>query len=1020
MINMKIAKFYHLSRIVFLFFLATGLKVSGQHANSWINYSQDYVKLVVSDSAIHSVSVSSLPGDFQNNLNKLQLWHRGKQVAFKLANSNSAILFYGVSNDGTGDEFLYKNPSTFLPDPSQRTDIYYSLFSDKSAYFLTKSESTDPNDFIRIAEPTALTPGGAVEPFHWATEVKTFRKTYSHSVDLNFASPTYFQSFFQSGKGFSSIIHGKASNRTAYTLYPEYKPLINKGKEAYAYGDLVLEYNMANLYVAPENPNALAPQVSLLLYGRTGNANNITVQTIRGTPTAATVIRNIPGNILFSDFVGIKKDFELDISEEASDVDTDQKIKLRLFSNIDATSSATGLYSITYARVSYPEKLNMENASSKYFYFPATANAESHVLITNVPANSIVWDVTDRYNPIVISGQFSGGNFEANIARTSGKTLLLYIAQNTQNITSVGTARKYPTNDPANSEYLIIASDHLIDEVRSSDGYEAYRSSDDGGSFNVSSRSMTDIYDQFNYGEINPLAIRNYVSYMISSGVNTRQNLLLVGHSESIGDSITANRDLPNQVPTYGYPGSDPSLIENMGPNASLYVPVIPIGRITATTAQQLANYLAKVKEHEAAVPTSATWRKEVLTINGGKFEGESNQWNGFFNTYNAKVTGSPFSGSPTHHAKDPLNLTEPLPLNITTAINNGVGFTAYFGHGNPHYMDNNIGYATDNNRGYANSGKYPLMYFNGCGVGNIFKGSTVAYTKHSGLSTSDTDKNLPENVLSVSADWLLAPSKGAIAIIANSYYAYVTSSRTYLDALYDQLFKNNDSNRKTIGHIHRIVANTVKPTGMSPDPTIVLNTNQSTLQGDPALRMLLTTDSPLPVNLVSFKATYQSESQSVSLGWMTSSEKNNSHFVVERSADAKNFTTIGRLEGGGTIAASKDYYLTDANPLKGINYYRLNQVDTDGKNNYSNIVSAKVPVNEFFKIYPNPSKDLVKIILPEGQTLKSWTLTDKSGKILRNGFLETINISRFATGLYVLKITTSQNLLLTKTIVKE
>lgn len=84
-----------------------------------------------------------------------------------------------------------------------------------------------------------------------------------------------------------------------------------------------------------------------------------------------------------------------------------------------------------------------------------------------------------------------------------------------------------------------------------------------------------------------------------------------------------------------------------------------------------------------------------------------------------------------------------------------------------------------------------------------------------------------------------------------------------------------------------------------------------------------------LPVTLSSFKATRQSNS--VQLNWATASEKDNNYFNVLRAGDDKQFVTIGKINGSGTLATSKAYNLTDFKPNAGANYYKLTQTDFNG-----------------------------------------------------------------------------------------
>src|SRR5690606_21541103 len=90
------------------------------------------------------------------------------------------------------------------------------------------------------------------------------------------------------------------------------------------------------------------------------------------------------------------------------------------------------------------------------------------------------------------------------------------------------------------------------------------------------------------------------------------------------------------------------------------------------------------------------------------------------------------------------------------------------------------------------------------------------------------------------------------------------------------------------------------------------------------------------PVELTRFEARRTGDSQ-VLLSWETDSEKDNDYFAIERSGNGSDFGTIGKAPGKGTSQDKQQYRYTDGDPLPGINYYRLRQVDFDGKTDYSN-----------------------------------------------------------------------------------
>ncbi|MEZ5022171.1 MAG: T9SS type A sorting domain-containing protein [Chitinophagales bacterium] len=122
---------------------------------------------------------------------------------------------------------------------------------------------------------------------------------------------------------------------------------------------------------------------------------------------------------------------------------------------------------------------------------------------------------------------------------------------------------------------------------------------------------------------------------------------------------------------------------------------------------------------------------------------------------------------------------------------------------------------------------------------------------------------------------------------------------------------------------------------------------------------------SALPVELAFFDG--ENKGQENNLYWTTTAEINNDYFNVQRSLDAIHFETIGVVNGAGNSDKKIHYEFVDEQPYKGINYYRLQQVDFDGTNEFSKIIDLEVASNNTeasisLDVFPNPSHDFVKI----------------------------------------------------------
>jgi hypothetical protein len=117
-----------------------------------------------------------------------------------------------------------------------------------------------------------------------------------------------------------------------------------------------------------------------------------------------------------------------------------------------------------------------------------------------------------------------------------------------------------------------------------------------------------------------------------------------------------------------------------------------------------------------------------------------------------------------------------------------------------------------------------------------------------------------------------------------------------------------------------------------------------------------------LPIELLSFTATTQDDH--VVLDWSTSTETDNELFIVERSADAINFVEIGKTPGAGNSISTINYQLIDGQPGLGVNYYRLRQIDFNGDESTSQIVSAVFDnvLSSVSAIYPNPASSEIAL----------------------------------------------------------
>jgi hypothetical protein len=181
--------------------------------------------------------------------------------------------------------------------------------------------------------------------------------------------------------------------------------------------------------------------------------------------------------------------------------------------------------------------------------------------------------------------------------------------------------------------------------------------------------------------------------------------------------------------------------------------------------------------------------------------------------------------------------------------------------------------------------------------------------------------------------------------------------------------------------------------------------------------RVIITLDTPIPVELTSFTADISNNR--VMLKWTTSSEVNNLGFEIERTlASSEKWETLGFVKGNGNSTSINQYSYTDANPADGNLLYRLKQIDLSGAFEYSNIVEVNISSPKEFELmqnYPNPfnPSTSIRFNLPEASNvrLSIYNLLGQEVALLIDGQLEAghhsvaFNSSDLTSGIYIYKI---------------
>ncbi|PSK95209.1 T9SS type A sorting domain-containing protein [Taibaiella chishuiensis] len=198
-----------------------------------------------------------------------------------------------------------------------------------------------------------------------------------------------------------------------------------------------------------------------------------------------------------------------------------------------------------------------------------------------------------------------------------------------------------------------------------------------------------------------------------------------------------------------------------------------------------------------------------------------------------------------------------------------------------------------------------------------------------------------------------------------------------------------------------------------------------------PGMAGTFTVTAPTPVKMGDLTSKIDAQGRAA-LAWTTYSEEQNRHFEIQRSADGFAFAQAGQLPSqapGGNSTQKHDYRFTDPSPIVERAFYRLRQVDLDGKGSYSNVVflALKGENDLQLHLHPNPVKDKLNIHIA-GRIGKNAVieLVDINGKTIQtkvpdpdNTVMTVFDMSKMQPGQYLVQYK-DDNQDITKKVTKE
>lgn len=737
----------YLYALVFIFF-SFFCKAQTIYGNEWIKPNQKYLKIKLSEDGIYRINYSQLQsaGFLNNNPNpkNFQIYYRGVEIPLYIEgeqdnafDSTDFIEFLGKKNNGKLDESLYA-PTSLQPNPE------VSLFSDESSYFLTVSSSTGK----RYLNKTLAANGISPENYMVYTSSSNFAESYypgSYLIDVMSLSE------YIEGEGYLGNTFGLGSSQGRILSTPK----------------------------AFNTPN-FSPILSFYVAGRS-NAKSTDVNKYNHH-----IRISISNTSLFDQkyegYATIRSQINLSNSLITSNNTTIN------FSSVNDLGAETDYQAIGYARITYARSFDVSNEFSYLPFKIASGNNECVLNFTNTNwAEAYIFDETHGFR-YAASKQGTTSNFVvSNPAENS-----LYVFDRSSFKTPIlENINLTPFNiQSTNAALIIVTHKNLIDAATE---YASYKTSMGYKSLVVTTEEL---YNQFYYGQHHPLAIKNFVRYLLSNAPQKPEYLLLLGK----GYETPKDRLGEDLVPTMGFPASDSYLTSGIL-DASL-APALATGRVPAKSNDEVRVYLDKVKQYDQQ--PNDIWRKNIINISGGKDSYEDSAFSGFLNGMSKIAEKEYFGAKSINYYKsvtDPI--TDNLMAKISNNINEGVGLLNFLGHGSTTSTAVSIG-----NPVYLNNNNKLLVYLiNGCSTGNAFVNGSLG------------------------EDYIFQQNKGAIAWIGTSSEGVASYLNNFTSQLFQNSFNTNFGNS-----ISKNILTTVKSYQNVTDNFTRAHLRQYIFLGDPTL----------------------------------------------------------------------------------------------------------------------------------------------------------------------------------------
>lgn len=782
--------------LVVLSFL-TSVSFSQTYGNEWINHDQTYYKFPIVKDGIYRIDFATLQSSgipvSSIQPNQFQIFGKERELALFVEdggdnsfNPGDYIEFYAEGNDGWLDSLLY-DASDDIGNPG------YSLYNDTLYYFLTWTNS---GTGLRYVEETAtnfsvFTPAN----YFWEESIEYYSNRYYGGFSLS----SVYTSYYSPGEGWGSLNYNGANG--GFTT---------------------------NVPLETESPYTGTGAPDAVFHAKS-NGNSNASFTGQGNHHLIWELGN--NNVQMHDEVFSGYD-QIVVSNTISTSELNNGITNATFIIEDDQGAATDFQSISYVSIEYPRTGDLNGADWLDVEIEnSLGQSKTRLDLSNTglsnPSAYVLGGDAPRKIPFVNNSGIWQGLIPNSIS-TSKQKIVIQSDNEIQTITDLaavngnGSFENYSIKD-LEEAYLLVYNQSM---QTSASEYANYRTSLQGGGYNVVMCDINDAWMQFGGGvPKHILSIRRFANYVYNVSTNKPVALFLAGKGiteasdPNTSPSGSARKNAAvmarNLVPSYGYPSSDICITGKWNGSTALG-PAIPTGRIAANNDTELQWYLTKIQTYEAAQNQASVynkpakeWQKQILHFGGGANTAEQTLFKSYLNSMKQIIEGPDYGGNVTSYFKETSNPFNPvLTSEVDDFLEDGVSLMTFFGHATADGFDQSIDQPAD----WGNTGKYPMVIGNGCYTGDIFK----------------------SNNNSTSEDFVLIDNLGAIGFLSSTKLGFASALNTYSNRLYQKMSPANYA--ATIGEQIQFTIEDVSTnnSGLIMESTVT----QMTLHGDPVMRL--------------------------------------------------------------------------------------------------------------------------------------------------------------------------------------